>query len=86
MNNFNYLILQGGDGTSLTHWEKRLFQNEAMTGTVHTQYPVYSRLTFALMEDTGWYIPDYSKVKRITVIFLLELLINFILYVTFDKM
>ena len=33
-----------------------------MTGTVHTQYPVYSRLTFALMEDTGWYIPDYSKV------------------------
>ena len=35
-----------------------------MTGTVHTQYPVYSRLTFALMEDTGWYIPDYSKVTK----------------------
>ena len=59
---FYYFSIQGGDGTSLTHWEKRLFQNEAMTGTVHTQYPVYSRLTFALMEDTGWYIPDYSKV------------------------
>lgn len=27
-------------------------QNEAMTGT-HTQNPVYSRLTLALMEDTG---------------------------------
>jgi leishmanolysin-like peptidase len=27
-------------------------QNEAMTGT-HTQNPVYSRITLALMEDTG---------------------------------
>jgi len=30
-----------------------------MTGT-HTQNPVYSRLTFALMEDTGWYKPNYE--------------------------
>ncbi|OQR70536.1 leishmanolysin peptidase-like [Tropilaelaps mercedesae] len=45
---------QGDDGTRLTHWEKRLFENEAMTGT-NTQNPVYSRITFALMEDTGWY-------------------------------
>ncbi|CAG9120033.1 unnamed protein product [Plutella xylostella] len=50
---------QGGDGTALTHWEKRLFENEAMTGT-HTQNSVFSRLTFALMEDTGWYRADYS--------------------------
>ncbi len=28
------------------------FQNEAMTGT-HTQNPIYSRITMALMEDTG---------------------------------
>ena len=27
---------QGEEGTALTHWEKRLFENEAMTGT-HTQ-------------------------------------------------
>ena len=52
---------QGGDGTAFTHWEKRIFQNEAMTGTVHTAKPVYTRLTFALLEDSGWYIPDYSK-------------------------
>ncbi|KAH7693184.1 Protein Y43F4A.1 a, partial [Aphelenchoides avenae] len=50
---------QGGDGTALTHWEKRLFENEAMTGT-HTQNPVYSRLTLALMEDSGWYKSNYS--------------------------
>ena len=29
-----------------------LFQNEAMTGT-YTQNPVISRITLALMEDTG---------------------------------
>lgn len=51
---------QGGDGTALTHWEKRLFQNEAMTGTVHTANPIYSRMTFAILEDSGWYEPDYS--------------------------
>lgn len=33
-------------------------QNEAMTGT-HTQNPVYSRITLALMEDTGWYRANY---------------------------
>ena len=53
---------QGGDGTAFTHWEKRIFQNEAMTGTVHTENPVYSRLTFALLEDSGWYLPNYEMV------------------------
>jgi len=50
---------QGEEGTALTHWEKRLFENEAMTGT-HTQNPIYSRITMALMEDTGWYLPNYD--------------------------
>ncbi|XP_069364252.1 leishmanolysin-like peptidase [Maniola hyperantus] len=50
---------QGGDGTALTHWEKRVFENEAMTGT-HTQNSVFSRITFAMMEDTGWYRADYN--------------------------
>lgn len=30
-----------------------------MTGT-HTQNPVYSRLTLALMADSGWYKANYS--------------------------
>ncbi|RVE44483.1 hypothetical protein evm_010887 [Chilo suppressalis] len=34
-------------------------ENEAMTGT-HTQNSVFSRITFALLEDTGWYKADYS--------------------------
>lgn len=53
---------QGEEGTALTHWEKRVFENEAMTGT-HTQNPVYSRLTLALMEDTGWYRANYSMAQ-----------------------
>uniref|UniRef100_A0A8D8WJ44 Leishmanolysin-like peptidase n=3 Tax=Cacopsylla melanoneura TaxID=428564 RepID=A0A8D8WJ44_9HEMI len=53
---------QGEEGTALTHWEKRVFENEAMTGT-HTQNPVYSRLTLALMEDTGWYTSNYSMAQ-----------------------
>uniref|UniRef100_A0A5F8G2Q2 Leishmanolysin-like peptidase n=1 Tax=Monodelphis domestica TaxID=13616 RepID=A0A5F8G2Q2_MONDO len=43
---------QGGLGTELNHWEKRLLENEAMTGS-HTQNRVLSRITLALMEDTG---------------------------------
>ncbi|XP_037082766.1 LOW QUALITY PROTEIN: leishmanolysin-like peptidase [Pollicipes pollicipes] len=56
---------QGEEGTALTHWEKRLFENEAMTGT-HTQNPVYSRLTLALMEDTGWYQPNYELAQPLS--------------------
>uniref|UniRef100_A0A0N5AQC7 Leishmanolysin-like peptidase n=1 Tax=Syphacia muris TaxID=451379 RepID=A0A0N5AQC7_9BILA len=55
---------QGGEGTALTHWEKRLFENEAMTGT-HTQNPVYSRLTLALLEDSGWYKANYSVAESL---------------------
>ena len=53
---------QGSKGTFLGHWEKRLFENEAMTG-VFTQNPVFSRLTLALMEDTGWYRVDYTMAE-----------------------
>ena len=53
---------QGGEGTALTHWEKRVFENEAMTGT-YTQHPVFSRMTLALMEDTGWYKANYDMAE-----------------------
>ncbi|XP_038046399.1 leishmanolysin-like peptidase [Patiria miniata] len=50
----------GGHGTKLTHFEKRLLENEAMTGT-HTHERVFSRLTLAVLEDTGWYQPNYDR-------------------------
>lgn len=85
---------QGGTGTELNHWEKRLlevefytilsnpllmvgvffylkykifffvFQNEAMTGS-HTQNRVFSRLTLAIMEDSGWYRANYSMAQKL---------------------
>lgn len=36
-----------------------------MTGT-HTQNPVYSSLTLALMEDTGWYTANYSMAQPLS--------------------
>ncbi|ESP02771.1 hypothetical protein LOTGIDRAFT_212290 [Lottia gigantea] len=51
---------QGIDGTAITHWEKRVFENEAMTGT-YTQSSVISRITLAAMEDTGWFKANYSQ-------------------------
>ncbi|KAL4702401.1 hypothetical protein ACJJTC_002241 [Scirpophaga incertulas] len=99
---------QGGDGTHLTHWEKRVFEvsktgvhraspeelvirtrirrlklslvgrlerspnlpswhigavvamrTRRCTGT-HTQNSVFSRITFAALEDTGWYRAVYE--------------------------
>ena len=35
-----------------------------MTGT-HTQNPIYSRITMALMEDTGWYLPNYDLAEEL---------------------
>lgn len=56
---------QGEEGTALTHWEKRVFENEAMTGT-HTQNPIISRITLALLEDTGWYAVNYSMAETMS--------------------
>ncbi|XP_055902649.1 leishmanolysin-like peptidase isoform X2 [Eupeodes corollae] len=56
---------QGGEGTALTHWEKRILENEAMTGT-HTQSPVFSRITLALMEDSGWYKANFSMASPLS--------------------
>lgn len=36
-----------------------------MTGT-HTQNPIISRVTLALMEDTGWYRANYSMATPLT--------------------
>lgn len=36
-----------------------------MTGT-HTQSPVFSRITLALMEDSGWYKANYSMASSLS--------------------
>ncbi|KAK6050041.1 hypothetical protein COOONC_12454 [Cooperia oncophora] len=56
---------QGGGGTAGSHWEKRVFENEAMTG-IATQVYALSRLTLALFEDSGWYKVNYDKAEDMT--------------------
>ncbi|KAI3965304.1 hypothetical protein MKW92_002813 [Papaver armeniacum] len=60
--NFTGLELEdgGGRGTSGSHWEKRLLMNEIMTGSVDTR-SVVSRMTLALLEDSGWYKANYRS-------------------------
>ncbi|KAJ1361118.1 hypothetical protein KIN20_020301 [Parelaphostrongylus tenuis] len=50
---------QGSTATRGSHWEKRVFENEAMTG-VATQVYAITRLTLALFEDSGWYKANYE--------------------------
>ncbi|KAK1291665.1 hypothetical protein QJS10_CPB17g02590 [Acorus calamus] len=54
----------GGRGTSGSHWEKRLLMNEIMTGSVDTK-SVVSKMTLALLEDSGWYEANYSMADRL---------------------
>ncbi|XP_030065678.1 leishmanolysin-like peptidase [Microcaecilia unicolor] len=68
---FNCPVLEGMElenqgvlGTAVSHWEKRLLENEAMTGSL-TQNRVFSRITLALMEDTGWYRANYSMAEKL---------------------
>ena len=53
---------QGSSGRRYTHLEKRVFENEAMTG-IFTNNPVFSRITLALMEDSGWYVANYKMAE-----------------------
>ena len=52
----------GGSGTAGSHWDMRVAYNDFMIGHV-TDYPIYSTLTFALLESTGWYKvqPEYLQ-------------------------
>ncbi|XP_009365609.2 leishmanolysin [Pyrus x bretschneideri] len=64
--NFTGLELEdgGGRGTSGSHWEKRLLMNEIMTGSVDTR-SVVSKMTLALLEDSGWYQANYSMAENL---------------------
>ncbi|CAH8853715.1 unnamed protein product [Trichobilharzia szidati] len=46
-------------GVYLTHWEKRLLENDLMTATFTNSYRI-SPITLAMMEDTGWYVANYA--------------------------
>eukprot|EP00756_Hemistasia_phaeocysticola_P035802 Hpha_TRINITY_DN16606_c1_g1::TRINITY_DN16606_c1_g1_i16::g.180223::m.180223/K01404/GP63; leishmanolysin len=55
---------EGGSGTAGSHWEKRVFGNEAMTGVSGSHEAEWSAMTLAYFKDTGHYDVDYAKVSK----------------------
>ncbi|RHZ20469.1 hypothetical protein DYB37_000447 [Aphanomyces astaci] len=53
-----------GSSDYSSHWEKRVFNKEYMTATSSSS-PVYSALTLAFFEDTGWYTANYSMAQAL---------------------
>jgi leishmanolysin len=57
--------LENGDSGSAdfsSHWEKRILMNEYMTAT-SSYDPVYSAMTLALFEDSGWYQVSFKNAQ-----------------------
>ncbi|ETV82335.1 hypothetical protein, variant [Aphanomyces astaci] len=53
-----------GSSDFSSHWEKRVFNKEYMTATSSSS-PVYSAMTLAFFEDTGWYTANYSMAQAL---------------------
>ena len=50
---------QGGEGTAASHWEARILLGEYMNGYSYTEEQVISEFTLAVLEDSGFYKPNY---------------------------
>jgi hypothetical protein len=53
------LEMSGGAASVGAHWEQRRMGNDLMTARV-SYHMELSNITLGLLEDTGWYMPDYS--------------------------
>ncbi|KAK7199299.1 major surface protease gp63 [Novymonas esmeraldas] len=51
----------GGEGTKLSHWKRRSMKDDLMAGI--TVAGIYSAITIAAMEDTGFYKGNYSMAE-----------------------
>ena len=60
------LEAQGGSSTAGSHWEKRVMYNDFMMPDAGTDDIVYSDITMALFEDSGWYTVNYEYTQSIT--------------------
>jgi len=54
-----YMENSGSSGTAGSHFERRQFAFEGMTSGLIVQMQ-FSEFTLALLESTGWYVPDYD--------------------------
>lgn len=46
---------EGGQGTSFSHWERKVYMDELMTASDWTPGLRISGLTLSLLKDTGFY-------------------------------
>ena len=53
----------GGSGSAGSHWEERQLVTEFMQAAPSGMKNVKSEFTLALLEDSGWFKPDYSKAE-----------------------
>lgn len=54
-----YMENTGSSATAGSHFERRMYPFEAMTsGLIYQQS--FSEFSLAMLESTGWYVPDYS--------------------------
>ncbi|KAK7199249.1 major surface protease gp63 [Novymonas esmeraldas] len=51
----------GGEGTELSHWKQRSMKDDLMAGS--SVAGIYSAMTIAAMEDTGFYKGNYSMAE-----------------------
>jgi hypothetical protein len=56
---------QGGAGSAGSHFERRIFGFEYMTSSIVPDMRV-SEFTLALLEGSGWYIPDYTMAEPLS--------------------
>jgi len=61
-----FLENDGGSGTAGSHFERRHFLYEAMTSGVIQGLRI-SEFSFAVLEGSGWYMPNYTYADEFTV-------------------
>ena len=50
---------QGGDGSTISHWEQRILLGEYMGAVIYQEEMAISEFTLALLEDSTWYKVNY---------------------------
>lgn len=55
----------GGSGTIGSHWEKRIMFNDFMIGDIGPTDIIYSDISFAVLQDSGWYKVNWNYTDSI---------------------
>lgn len=56
---------EGSSGSLGSHWERIVLENEFMTASGISGDAAISNFTLKLLDDSGWYQVNYSKVDPI---------------------